>query len=494
MRGFRKRVSVGFRGDQSFLDELLCEASVRGRADAAKYLLSHGADPNASQDGHAGYPTAFIAAIARGTAEVARLLIRHGARLHCEYVWMSPLGYAVFRGDVPMMRAVLELGADPNEPVCAEWDVTPVMIAIAENHTSCVELLLRRGANANVVCHDLATGFSYKSVRSDWHKDRGEGPPCTPLVLAETTCNTAAISVLRKLRASSHLPAETGKATAALRAPIGLRARAFDPTPQVVRLIRGRASLSVVRRMLVRVRNLDDDDGKLLATASLERRSDIVGHLLELGANPNCIICHSLPELDGGSTVIARMLLEHGYDATYQKAGVPLLEALRCGHKRLVQLLLARGADLNATRRHEWRENELTPLMTAVFHGQLHCAALLLANGADPNLGCEGFPKPENISLLQPILSRRGWRSMFPLPHEPGDPCSSVALPLHVAVQTGNIRAVAMLLKHGASSAAAADLDQYVEQVSPLKLRSQIEALLRRGADLRLTPHRQSPT
>jgi ankyrin repeat protein len=57
-------------------------------------------------------------------------------------------------------------------------------------------------------------------------------------------------------------------------------------------------------------------------------------------------------------------------------------------------------------------------------------------------------------------------------------------MPLHLAVLTGNIGAVAMLLKHGASSTAAMGLEQYVDQVSPLKLRSRIEALLRRVGTL----------
>ena len=488
MKTFRTRASARFQGDQSFLDELLCEVSMLGRADAAKYLLSHGADPNASQNSTADQPTAFIAAIARGTVKVARLLIGHGARLHCDHVWTSPLGEAAFRGDVPIMRAVLELGADPNEPICthqsAEWDVTPIMIAIAETHTSCVELLLRCGANANVVCHDLGA-FRYKSIRSDWYKDRGEGPPCTPLVLAEATCNTAAVRILRKFGASSHIPAETGKGTVAFRAPIGLRARALDSLPQVIRLIRGRAKFEVIRRLLARVRNLDDDGGKLLATACLGRRPDVVSHLLELGADPNCITCPDLPELDGGSTTIARMLLEHGYDGTYQKYSVPLLEALRGGHTRLVQLLLDHGADVNTIRLDEWKENELTPLMTAIFHGHLQGAALLLAKGADPNLGCGGFPRPENISLLQSVLFKRCWGTSLPFDqYDPDDPFSSVAMPLHLAVLTGNIGAVAMLLKHGASSTAAMGLEQYVDQVSPLKLRSRIEALLRRVGTL----------
>jgi ankyrin repeat protein len=428
--------------------------SLRGRTDAAKYLLRRGADPNACQDGPAGYPTAFVAAIAQGTVKIARLLIRHGARLKCDCMWMSPLGYAAFRGDAAMMRVVLELGADPNELVCisAKWDVAPVMIAIAETHTSCVELLLRSGANANVVCHDLASGFDYKAVRSDWHKHRGKGPPCTPLVLAEATCNNAAVKMLRKFGASSPLPANTGKGNVTFRAPIGLRACALDSLPQVIRLIRGRARLEAIRRLLMRVRNLDEGDGKLLATACLARRSDVVGHLLALGADPNCITYRSLPELDGGSTAIARMLLKHGYDDTNRKGGGPFLAAICCGHIRLVRLLLARGADLNTTRLPEWQEHELTPLMTAIFHGQLHCAALLLMKGADPNLGCGGFPRPENISILQSVLSRRGWCSIFPIdiPYELGDPCTSVAMPLNVAMLTGDNEAVALLLKHGA--------------------------------------------
>ena len=385
------------------------------------------------------------------------------------------------------MKEILFHGADPNEPVMskesAAWDVTPLMIALAEAHTGCVELLLRSGANANVVCHDLASGFSYKTMRADWHKHPGEGPPCTPLILAETTCNAAAVRLLKRFRALSRPPTETGSGTANFHAPVGLRARALNPLPRIVRMIRERANFETIRRAVVRVHDLDEDDGKLLRTACWERRSDVVGHLLELGADPNSISWHLLAESEWESIVIARLLLDHGYDFTNEKCKytVPILEAIRCGRIRLVQLLLDRGVDVNMVPKNDLYGTEFTPLMGAIFHDRLRCAALLLEKGAEPNLGCAGFPKPQNTSFLVPFLSRQGWSSILPvdLPYDLGDPCKCVATPLHLAVLTANLRAVSLLMRHGAFPAAAKGLDHYVAQV-PVELRSRIEALLKK--------------
>ena len=414
-----------------------------------------------------------------------RLLIKHGAQVHGDHGHFSPLGGAAIRGNVAIMRAILAQGADPNKPVMskedAAWDVTPLMIAIAEAHTACAELLLRNGANPNVVCRDLASGFSYRSVEADWHKHQGEGPPCTPLILAETTCNAAAIKVLRKFGALAHPPGTRGKEAALFHSPIGLRGRTLNPLPKVVRLIRERASFEAIRRAVIRVRDLDEDSGKLLETACWGQRSDVVRHLLGLGANPNYISWHTLAESAGGSTAIARLLLDHGYDLTNErcKYQVPIIEAARCGEVRLIRLLLARGVDVNISPEYDLYGNGLTPLMTAIFHDQLRCAALLLEKGADPDQGCGHFPEPQNSSHLLPLLSQRGWGSLFPvdLPYNLGDPCKSVAMPLHLAVLTASLKAVSLLMWYGASPDAAEGLDHYVEHV-PLRLESRLKALL----------------
>lgn len=475
MKGLRKKLRDQHACHQDFLNDLLQEACVRGRTDAAKCLLNRGADPNSCLDG-GGFPTAFLAAIARGTAKIVRLLVRHGARLQNDPPWISQLGEAACRGDVAIMRAVLTLGADPNGAVSsekgAECDVTPIILAIASANTSCVELLLRSGADANFVCRHL--GIFYPSDNAD-SSSPWEIGPCTPLKLAEATCNHAAARILRRFGASEYLPS---RSEAPFHVPLSLRARALDPIPKAVRLIRGRARFEAIRSQLVRVRNLDESHGCLLVTACLSQRVDVVRHLLDLGAKPECMSAlRSLSELDGGSIVIARLLLDHGYDATNHEVKVPVIEAIRCGHTRLVRLLLARGANPNLIPlRTDCRHHELTPLMAAISEGRLDYAALLFAKGADANVGCGGFPMPENCSFL---LGKRSI-SFLDLPYDLNDPCDSTGGPLHIAVLTGNVGAVSLLLRHGASPTLAAGLDQYVAQVQPLNRRVRIEASLRK--------------
>lgn len=77
------------------------------------------------------------------------------------------------------------------------------------------------------------------------------------------------------------------------------------------------------------------------------------------------------------------LLLESGVNID-GKGGpwVPLHAASRGGHKRLVELLLARGADVNATA----RGGGWTALHSASNHNRVEVARVLLEHGANPNL------------------------------------------------------------------------------------------------------------
>jgi ankyrin repeat protein len=56
------------------------------------------------------------------------------------------------------------------------------------------------------------------------------------------------------------------------------------------------------------------------------------------------------------------------------------MKAARCGRTKTVKLLLAHGADVNATAKNGW-----TALMCAAREGHIETMKLLLAHGADVN-------------------------------------------------------------------------------------------------------------
>uniref|UniRef100_UPI00387FB281 Transcription factor ETV6,DARPin n=1 Tax=synthetic construct TaxID=32630 RepID=UPI00387FB281 len=125
--------------------------------------------------------------------------------------------------------------------------------------------------------------------------------------------------------------------------------------------------------------------------------------------------------------------------------GKKLLEAARAGQDDEVRILMANGADVNATDNDGY-----TPLHLAASNGHLEIVEVLLKNGADVN-----------ASDLTGIT------------------------PLHAAAATGHLEIVEVLLKHGAD-VNAYDNDGH----TPLHLAAKyghleiVEVLLKHGADV----------
>lgn len=103
-----------------------------------------------------------------------------------------------------------------------------------------------------------------------------------------------------------------------------------------------------------------------------------------------------------GWVEVSAFLLDHGVNIDGKDgAWVPLHAAARGGHKRLVELLLSRGADVNATA----RGGGWTALHSAANHNRVEVARLLLERGAKPDVVARDFSRFEGKEATPLLLA-----------------------------------------------------------------------------------------
>jgi ankyrin repeat protein len=84
-----------------------------------------------------------------------RMLLKQGADVHSRsslregrnIYYLTLIAYASTKGHAPVVRLLLERGANPNDANAGLY--TPVFLATQAGHVDAVKLLLDRGANKN---------------------------------------------------------------------------------------------------------------------------------------------------------------------------------------------------------------------------------------------------------------------------------------------------------------------------------------------------------
>ena len=122
----------------------LYRAVVAKHTEAAKYLLTHQADPNLpGENGE----TPLHQAAAEGLYDIAALLLKHKALPNLrDDTGRTPLHRAVQVGDEHMTELLLKHRAEANAGV-ASTHQTPLHMAVEGMHEGCVRLLLHYGAS-----------------------------------------------------------------------------------------------------------------------------------------------------------------------------------------------------------------------------------------------------------------------------------------------------------------------------------------------------------
>lgn len=304
-------------------------ATYHGHTEMVRLLLNAGADIRAAQDGK--YTPLEIAA-SRAHGDVLQLLIEMGGDINAVSSTGTALEGAAYSGNIRLVRKLLDIGARVDQE--GKLDSTPLKAAARKGNIEVVELLLSLGADVNH-CKDYGTALQSAALAGH-------------------------IDVCRILLQHGALVNKVPKGLAGM-----------HKTP-----LQGAADNN-------NITNSISNDIELLSLL-LDHGADINMEDRRHGtALTDAVRVHGQVN-DGKSCIDPRILflLENGADAN---AGCPLVMAASNGNLELINLLLGRGANINA-----WDNSNGNALTAAAGSWKrsgrlLDSIKLLLERGADVN-------------------------------------------------------------------------------------------------------------
>jgi ankyrin repeat protein len=392
----------------------LVDAVRNGDRVVVQKLLQQKANVNAAE---ADGTTALHWAARADDQELVRLLLRAGANVRAANRYgVTPLQLAATNGSVTTAQALLDAGADPNAAL-PEGE-TILMTAARTGQPDLLKVLLDRGADLN--------------ARENWYGETAliwaaaENHPDAVRVLldrgADVNQASAPLTFARRRNGQSVLP--LGSWTPLMYAA---RENALD-TGRV--LVAAHAGLNVT----------DPDGATALVIAIINANYEFAAFLIDAGADPNVVdkdagmgplyaavdmhrlaVGHGRPNPRPTGTLdsvdIVRRLLDHKADpnaalkapifqrqhtigdGTLGKGGTPFLRAAKSGDVDMMKLLLAAGANPQATLSNTtalmfasgfgWRDG--SPVAPSYDQGSpaeaIQAIALMLDLGLDINAG-----------------------------------------------------------------------------------------------------------
>jgi Raf kinase inhibitor-like YbhB/YbcL family protein len=307
----------------------------------------------------------------------------------------ASLSDAVLYGDARAAQSLIAGGADVN--AMDDTGMTPLMVAASEGRTAIARMLIAAGANVNASSQDgsdaLMRAASANRVEvmklllaSGADANARSSSGMTALMVAAFGGYADAVRTLLASRANPNAKDTQGRTALMAAAASGdtstleaLVAAGGDPTvgdaggstPLTYAAAEGHAeALAVLRK-----RGLEPGAGDLtLAAAGCHR--DVVRSILADGVNVNGAEGDVVPLLSaaGDNCVeVVQMLLDRGakVDAKDRNGRTALIRASQAGHLEMVRLLLQHGADINIRD-----ESGRTAWTFAAMSGRLDIAEL----------------------------------------------------------------------------------------------------------------------
>ena len=264
---------------------------------------------------------------------------------------------------------------------------------------ACVELLLKAGADVNIISHDGESVLALEALHY-----RPQSDLVKLLQSQAERNNTMAVSNDKSLTNVDGSTTEECKRSYDL-----FESAKYGECKQLVDLIKAGADVNSVNPV---------DGRSALMTAVYKGNNNCVKLLIELGTDVNQMNEHSRPAL---------------------------ILAAEKGNLNCMKELIAAGADVNI-RMEKWLVKD-TPLAVAAYHGNQDCVKLLIQAGADVNICDKCGESPLSYS------AHRGHDKCVEILIKAGaDVNNSIgnSLPLMRAVSRGHMTCLRILLSAGA--------------------------------------------
>lgn len=288
---------------------------------------------------------ALMAAIdADDSAAVAEALANGAPRNAADSTGSTPLTRAATQGNMQIVQALVEAGADVNQPDRATYQATALMVATTNNSVDIAQYLIANGADV-----DAVDAFGDSAL--NWAAYYGW---------------VGYVRVLLEVGANAHQPSQHSENT------MGVALKEWQP--EVVRLLiengEGQILAPQVQTLVNAVRAHDAEQVTiaLAAGASPNQRDEAGTPILILAA-------------EQGHTALVKQLLAAGADINALNAvgQTALTQAAYYGQHAIVDYLLQNNADVNQTD----ERYQLTALMAAARAGHSRLVKQLLENGAN---------------------------------------------------------------------------------------------------------------
>lgn len=330
--------------DVNFTDSLsgktaLMHAALHGKTDMAQLLLERKADINKLDRSSRN---ALIHATRRGNGEMVRLLLRHGAQPNQEsHIGDTPLKLTAWTGDGTMAHALIMKRARINPKT--EEECTALHMAAISGNVEVFNTLILNGANPNTTT------------------ENGK----TPLMLAARHGNVEIVKALLQTHARRTIADGDGK-TAVDHAVAGQH---WD----IVTLLSQSLAKSAEKQQA-------STEVKSNVAPAPVQRMDATMPALQDAVSLRTRALHEA--VRKGDAAQAKTLIASGVDLNARMDGhaTPLLTAVSISSPKMVEVLLAAGADTSLVYNKGY-----DLLMFAAMDGNLETALLLIQHRVDLN-------------------------------------------------------------------------------------------------------------